>query len=137
LNNFELLPTTSILLFPIESAARVELKKNTFLLGYEMVDFLINYVTLIHPRHTDLLFFRKTRISLKWKNGILGKDDRKSLASFCLPPLIIIQTWTLEAIEFSFLQKVADPFSFFSARQVAFSGNRQHPRHLLLSTTRR
>jgi hypothetical protein len=43
-----------------------------------MVNFLLNYVTLIHPRHIDLLFFGKKGNPLKWKNGSLGKEDGSS-----------------------------------------------------------
>jgi hypothetical protein len=48
-NKFELQPTSSTLLYPIDSAARIELNQNTLLLGYKLVNILLNYVTLIHP----------------------------------------------------------------------------------------
>jgi hypothetical protein len=128
-NKFELQPTSSTLSHPIDSAARVDLNQNTLLLGYEMVNFLLNYVTLIHPRRIDLLFFGRKGIPLKWKNGILGKEDRKTLAPFSLPPLFIIQPWIQEAIEFSFLQKIANPSSFFFIHLA--------PPHLFQSTMRR
>jgi hypothetical protein len=56
-NKFELQPTSSIVPCPIDSAIRVELNKNIFILGYEMVDFVLNFVTLSHPRYSEILFF--------------------------------------------------------------------------------
>jgi hypothetical protein len=112
-NKSELQPTSSIVPRPIDSAIRVELNKNIFIWGYKMVDFVLNFVTLSHPRYSEILFFRKSRIPDKWKNGILGKHNRKTLEPFCLPSILTIQTRIQEAIEFSFLQKLSNPFSFF------------------------
>ena len=112
-NKFELQPTSSIVPPPIDSAIRVELNKNIFILGYEMVDFVLNFVTLSHPRYSEILFFRKSRIPDKWKNGILGKHNRTTLEPFCLPSILTIQPRIQEAIYFSFLQNLSNPFSFF------------------------
>jgi hypothetical protein len=136
-NKFELQPTSSTLPHPINSAARVELNHNTLLLGYEMINVLLNYVTLIHPRRIDLLFFGKKGIPLKWKNGILGKEDRKPLAPLSLPPLFIIQTRIQEAIAFSFLQKIANSSSFFFSQASGISWQPLAPPHRLQLTMRR
>jgi hypothetical protein len=48
-NKFELQPASITLPHPIDSSAHVELNKNILLLGYEMVDFVLKYVTLVHP----------------------------------------------------------------------------------------
>jgi hypothetical protein len=43
------------------------------------------------------------------------------LAPFSLPPLFIIQTRIQEAIAFSFLQKIANPSSFFFSQASGIS----------------
>jgi hypothetical protein len=67
---------------PITRAARAQLNKDTRVLGHEMVDFVLEFMTYLHPPVSDIIFFRKTILPKTWKNDILGKQNRKTLQSF-------------------------------------------------------
>ena len=112
-NKFELRPTTRTVPTPIDSAARVELNKNILRLGYEMINFLLDYVSSNHLDRADITVFRNNYLPNKWMNGILGKVDRKTTGPFCLPPMIVVQSRIQVALEYSFLQKLDNPQSVF------------------------
>jgi hypothetical protein len=113
---FELQPNlTTLAATLVSNTARAQLNKNTLLLGHEMVEFVLNFVITTHPRHTEIDFFLKRTLPQKWKNGIIGKHNQKTLLPLHLPSMFIIQSWIQRAIEYSFLQKITNPSSqFFS-----------------------
>jgi hypothetical protein len=77
----------------------------------EFMEFVLEFMTYLHPRVSNILFFRKTILPQKWKNGILGKQNRKTLQSFHLPSMNIIQSHVQVALEYSFQHKVTRPNS--------------------------
>jgi hypothetical protein len=103
---------------PLTRAARAQWNKGTLVLGHEMakfilefMEFVLEFMTYLHPRVSNILFFRKTILPQKWKNGILGKQNRKTLQSFHLPSMNIIQSHVQVALEYSFQHKVTRPNS--------------------------
>jgi hypothetical protein len=111
---FELQPNlTTLAPIRISKTARAQLNKNTLLLGHDMVEFVLNFVSSTHPRNSELAFFLKRTIPQKWFNGIIGKHNRQTLHPLQLPSMFIIQSRIQRAIEYSFLQKTSNPSSHF------------------------
>ena len=51
---FELQPNhTTLAATLISNTARAQLNKNTLLLGHEMVEFVLNFVSTIHPQNSE------------------------------------------------------------------------------------
>jgi hypothetical protein len=113
---FELQPNhTTLAATLISNTARAQLNKNTLLLGHEMVEFVLNFVSTTHSQNFEIDFFLKSTLPQKWKNGIIGKHNRKTLLPLHLPSMLTIQSRIQDAIEYSFLQKITNHSSqFFS-----------------------
>ena len=55
---FELQPNhTTLAATLISNTARAQLNKNTLLLGHEMVEFVLNFVSTTHPQNFEIDFF--------------------------------------------------------------------------------
>ena len=55
---FELQPNHNTLAATlISNTARAQLNKNTLLLGHEMVEFVLNFVSLTHSQNFEIDFF--------------------------------------------------------------------------------
>ena len=79
---FELQPNhTTLAATLISNTARVQLNKNTLLLGHEMVEFVLNFVSTTHSQNFEIDFFFEKHTSPKMEERHYWQAQPKNFAS--------------------------------------------------------
>jgi len=96
----------------VSATAMTQLHNNTLSHAHASVDFVLHYVSVqYYADNAEVTFHQK--IPVKWKNGIIGKEDRTTLTIVDTPSLEELQYRIRKSLDFSIELKKTNSYSFF------------------------